>query len=197
MLLCSYLVMYYVVMYYVVMQLCGGKELQPFPSLPSLFFYPPTFHRFSTFPFPAFPFPIYPTFLLPSPSTSLPCSFRCSLYSLFPLNLPQSLGTFPFPSQPSPSLLFLFPTYLFPNLSPLLPIHIPPFPLPTFPILPFFSLLPFPFSFTFIFPFSFHFPPFTFPFSFSFSFSFTSHSLGSLIFSSPPPRGEKDFYTPC
>ena len=47
-----------------------------------------------------FPFPNYPTFLVPSPSTLLPCPFRSSLYSSFPLKLP---------SQPSLPLRFFLP----------------------------------------------------------------------------------------
>ena len=114
----------------------------PFPSLPYL----PTFHQFSTFPFSSFLFPFYSTFILPSPSTSLPCPFRIYQYSSFLLNLPNFLLTFP--------LLNLF-------------LSLPTFPVPTFP-LPrpsFFPMLPF--SFTFFFPFSFHFPHPLFPLFFA------------------------------
>ena len=139
----------------------------PFPIfLFSSLHYLPTFHRFSTFPFPAFFFIIYPNFLLPSPSTSLCCPFRSSLYSSF-------LSTFPFPSQPSPSLLFRLPTYLFLYLSPSPPINFPLFPLPTF--FPTLHVIrgyssPFPLLFSSPFPFIFPlpFPPFLLPLLFHF-----------------------------
>ena len=120
------------------MQLCRGKELQPFfPIFPF-----PSLLNLPTFPFPSFPFPIYPTFLLPSPFTSLPCSFRSSLYSSFTLNLTHFLSTFPFPSQSSPfppnlprsyfssSLPISFTTYILPYLSTSLSSPSLPLPLP-------------------------------------------------------------------
>ena len=143
---------------YVVMQLCRGKELQHFPvfPFPSLL-YLPTFHRLSTFPFPAFSFPTYSTFLLPSASTSLP--FPVPFVASY---IPLSLSTFPFSSQPYPSLLFLFPTFPLPYLSLSLPISFPTYLHPylstsfsfsSFPLL-LFSLffplsLPFPSSWVF------------------------------------------------
>ena len=96
----------------------GRAPVLPFPifPFPSLL-YLPTFHRFSTFPFPAFPFPIYSTFFFPSPSTSLLCRCRSSLYFSFSLNFPLSLSIFSFLSQPFP----------LPYLSPSLPIYVPLF----------------------------------------------------------------------
>ena len=105
-------------------------------SSPFLHFYLPTFQQFSTFP-------IYPTFLLSFPS-------------VVPY-IPLSLSTFP--SQPSRSLLFLFPTYLLPYLPPSLPIHFPLFRSYPFPLI--FSLPLSAFSFPFSFPFHFPFPSFS------------------------------------
>ena len=143
-----------------------------------------SFHWFTTVPSPAFPFPIYPTFLLPS--TSLPYSLHSSLYSSFPLNLPFSLSTFPFPSY-SP----LFPPYL--SLS--LPISFPTYPLPSLPSLCLPPSTPFlPFRF---YPFHYCFLPFFLLFSTSFSFSFplsfSFPPLGSLI--SSPSVQERILYT--
>ena len=107
----------------------------------------PTFHWFSTYPFPSFPFPNYPTFLLPSPYTppvpsvvpSIPRSLSTfppsfPLYhplssqpSSFPLNLPLSLPTFLFLTFPLPYLSLClpisFPTYLLTYLSLSQPFH--------------------------------------------------------------------------
>ena len=156
----------------------------PFPSLPYL----PTFHRFCTFPFSSFPFPIYPTFILPS--TSLPCPFRIYQYSSFLLNLPNFLLIFPFSifsflSQPSPSLLFLFPTNRFPNLfSSLL------FPLPHASFFSDVTLL----LLTFFFPHFFSVSPFLFP---PFLFPFPSPSFFHSYFLPFPldffPPGKKNF----
>ena len=182
------------------------------------------------FPFPTFLFPFLPSFSLPY----LPCHLCSSLIpifvflshpSSFTLNLPVSLALFPFPyrtsfSQPFRSLLFPFPTFPDPYLSPSLPVHFPPYlstSLPTFPpspsILPhpslssivtvplslsFFSLLLpilLPLFLTFLLPFSF---PFSVPvsFPFSFPFSFPSPSLGSLISFLPRGQGGTILYSP-
>ena len=133
------------------MQLCRGKELQHFPvfPFPSLL-YLPTFHRLSTFP------SLRSHFLPTLPSSYLPLLLPFPVPSVVSY-IPLSLSTFPFSTQPSPSLLFLFPTYLFPYLSSSLPINF---------------LLFFLVSFTSFFPFSF---PCPFPFP----------PLGSLIFIHP------------
>ena len=112
---------------YVVMSRYRAPAPFPIFPLPSLL-YLPTFHWFSTFPFPAFPFPIYPTFL------NFPFYFP-SLYSSFPLNLPLSLSTFPFPSQSSPFPLNLplsLSTFPFPSHPSTLPLNLPLY-LSTFP----------------------------------------------------------------
>ena len=107
----------------------------------------PTFHWFSTYPFPSFPFPNYPTFLFPSPYTprvpsvvpsiprslsTFPPSFPLnhplsSQPSSFPLNLPLSLPTFLFLTFPLPYLSLClpisFPTYLLTYLSLSQPFH--------------------------------------------------------------------------
>ena len=111
----------------------------------------------STLPSSFLPLLLSFRFYFPSPSTSLPCPFRSSLYSSFPLNLPLSLSIFSFLSQPSPSLLFLFPTFLRPPL--------PPPYLSPFPTIPFFQQIPFLYFFLPLF-LSF-FPPFFFPLFFS------------------------------
>ena len=77
------------------------------------------------------------TFLFPFQHSSFPLNLPLSLStflfpsqpSSLPLNLPPSISTFPFPSKPYPSLLFLFPTYIFPFLSPSLLISFPTYPL--------------------------------------------------------------------
>ena len=149
-----------------VMQLCSNVEVKS--SSPSLSFFPfpsllylTILHLYSPFSFTSFPFPTYPTFPLPSPSTSLPYPFRSFLYSSYPPNHP-------------PSLLFLFPTYLFPCLVPVsFPTYLlSTYPLPSLPLsrLYFFPLLPFPFS---LFP-------------------------SSWVFDSQPPGREGgDFIQPC
>ena len=135
------------------------------------------------------PFPYPYSFSLPSSSlTTLPSSyllllFCSSLYSYFPLNLPPSVSTFP--SQPSPSLLFLFPFNPLPYLSTSLPSPSFSFPLPHPSLL---SAVTLSLFFHFFFPLSFHFPPpfFSFfpPFSFTFSFPL---SFPFLSFSFPFP----------
>ena len=120
-----------------VMQLCSNVEVKS--SSPSLSFFPfpsllylTIFHLYSPFSFTSFPFPTYPTFPLPSPSTSLPYPFRSFLYSSYPPNHP-------------PSLLFLFPTYLFPCL---VPVSFPTYLLPYLSLsLPSTCLLPYLSSF--------------------------------------------------
>ena len=74
-------------------------------SFPSLL-YLPTFHPFSTFPFPSFTFPNCPTFpIFYFPFFPIPCPFCSTLTPIF---------LFPHQPSPFPSLLFLFPTYLLP-----------------------------------------------------------------------------------
>ena len=104
--------------------------------------------------------------------------------------------SFLFPSQPSSSLLFLFPTYLFPYLSASLPISFSTYLLPSLPPSPPFPFLHccpshFPLLLTSIYPFIFLFPfsPFSFPIIFFFLFLFLPLFL-SLPFSFPsPPLG--------
>ena len=156
------------------------------PSLPTLFPFPslalPTFHRFTTFPFPFNPTFLLTSLLLPFPVPSVVPYIALSLSTFlipsqptpFPLNLSLFLSTFPVATYPYPFLL-----------TPTLLIHFHKFPrptsLPTRPTLLFFPLLPFPFSFSFFFPFFFH-------------LSFPSPPLGTLIYFRLGGRGNK-FYT--
>ena len=134
----------------------------PLPYLPYLLlifpFYLPSLVLPCSFPVPSF-VPYIPlslsTFLIPSQP------------SPFPLNLPFSLSIFLFPSQPFPSLLFLFPTYLFPYLSPslssiylLLSLLLPTVLLPN---PSFFSAVTFPLFLNFFLPFFLSFFPSLFP----------------------------------
>ena len=89
-------------------------------SFPSLL-YLPTFHPFSTFPFPSFTFPNCPTFpIFYFPFFPIPCPF-CS--TLTAINLPLSLPYF------SSSPLISFPNYPISYLSPSIPVHFPTYPL--------------------------------------------------------------------
>ena len=82
--------------------------------------------------------------------------------------IPLSLSIFPFSSQPSSSILFLFPAYLFPTYQ--LPSLPPPY-LSAFTTLLFCSAVTLPPFLYFLFVFSFHFPlPFLSTFSFHFFF---------------------------
>ena len=145
-----------------VMQLCR-KSSSPSLVYTLLFFtYLPTFHRFSSFLFlashllstlPSFYLPL----LLPFPVPSVVLYIPLSLSSFLILSkFPFSLSSSPFPSQSSPSLLFLFPTY-----------SLPTFPLPNsppYPPLPFFHYYQvplFPYFFPFVSPSLFL--PFFFP----------------------------------
>lgn len=85
---------------------------------------------------------------LPSPSASLHCSFRSSLYSSFPFNLPHSLLISLFPlNLPRPYFPFPYlsplPTLIFFPLLPGSPFHLPFFLFLSFSSF-FFSLFPFP-----------------------------------------------------
>ena len=145
----------------------------------------PTFHRFSTFPFPIYPIFFLPPLLLPF-QLSLP---QCSIFifpfqpSSFPFNLPLSIPTFHVPTFPLPyislSLPISFPTYLLHYLS----ISLPTFP-PSSPF-PFFRCYSSPFLLLFSSPFPFIFPTLFTPFSFFFSFPFffLLFSLFSFFFS--------------
>ena len=161
-----------------VMWLCRGKELQSFPifPFPSLL-YLPTFQVSLRSP--------SISSLSTPPSSYLPLLLPFPVPSIVPY-ISLSLSTFRFtlnllcPSQPTTSLQFLFPTFIFPYLS-----LFPPISFPTY-LLPYLSTsLPSP-SLPFHFPFfpllSFSFPPFFFLLFFLlFFFPFPSPSLGSLI----------------
>ena len=106
------------------------KELRPFP-----FLYSPFLHFFICQPSIAF----------------LYLHLSCACLPYLPLSLYMFLfflSIFPYPSQPSLSLLYLFPKYPISYLSTY------PFPLSTFPF-PFFSSYPFPLLFFSHFPFIF------------------------------------------
>ena len=164
-----------------VMWLCRGKELQSFPifPFPSLL-YLPTFQVSLRSP--------SISSLSTPPSSYLPLLLPFPVPSIVPY-ISLSLSTFRFtlnllcPSQPTTSLQFLFPTFIFPYLS-----LFPPISFPTY-LLPYLSTsLPSP-SLPFHFPFfpllSFLFPPFSFFFSFSFSFSLFLPLLWGLWFLIP------------
>ena len=126
-----------------------GKELQPFPSL-----YSPFLHFFICQP----SIDSLPSTSLRSPSLSTLPSSYLPLLLPFPAStvvpyIPLSLSIFPFPYQPSPSLLFLLPTCLLPYLSTSLPSPFLPFPLPH--PSPFFRCYPSPFPLLFSSPFPF------------------------------------------
>ena len=129
-----------------------------FANLPSILYLPLKFVPFPYLSYIPLTFPFY------FPSLSL---LWFPIF-IFPLNLPHSLSIFPFPSQPSPSILFLFPTYLLPYWSTSLPTFSFTLLHPLFLLISS-SLLP---HFLFLFP-----SPFLFP----------------SLFSSPPlppwPRG--------
>ena len=120
-----------------------------FANLPSILYLPLTFVPFLYLSYIPLTFPFY------FPSLSL---LWFPIF-IFPLNLPHSLSIFPFPSQPSPSILFLFPTYLLPYWSTSLPtftlLH-PLFLLISPSLFPYFLFL---FPSPFLFPSLFLFPP--------------------------------------
>ena len=187
------------------MEICRYVEVKS--SSPSLPYIPLSFTSLSAnlpsilyFPLPCVTIPYLPYLPLTFPFYSLPCPFRSSLYSSFPLNLPHSVSSFPFPSksspflsQPSPSLLFhfqylylflpiSFPTYLLPYLSTSLPSPSLSNPISHHSL--FLAItLPLFLSFT----------PFFFPLCLPF---FSSLPLLGLSFLSPPREGGRISYSP-
>ena len=153
--------------------------------------------------------------LISNQSRKTICTFKYYYVNNTVNNNNVSLIGFLICSKPSPFILFLFPTYLFPHLSPSLPIYFPSFPLPTFPpspSLPFFLCYPFPllssspFPFFFFFPFSFLLPlflsffslysPFFFPNFFSLFLPLSLPFFLPFPSSGSPGGGEGWYYSP-